>query len=138
MCRYAQFTLSSRQLNYRGFPLIFLKAFLPVLQKTFFVFLKIFQASSFTYLFRKYCVNASLVICDTLLPVRFFSAISLCSSWYGNRMRMDSDCELTGFFHTPSLLLGFKYFYSFMRFSANILNIVHSSIFVIDVFFMPI
>lgn len=24
MCRYAQFTLSSRQLNYRGFPLIFL------------------------------------------------------------------------------------------------------------------
>ena len=25
MCRYAQFTLSSRQLNYRGFPLIFLK-----------------------------------------------------------------------------------------------------------------
>ena len=27
MCRYAQFTLSSRQLNYRGFPLIFLKQF---------------------------------------------------------------------------------------------------------------
>nr|DAF43399.1 MAG TPA: hypothetical protein [Siphoviridae sp. ctEJG5] len=26
MCRYAQFTLSSRQLNYRGFPLIFLKS----------------------------------------------------------------------------------------------------------------
>ena len=25
MCRYAQFSLSSRQLNYRGFPLIFLK-----------------------------------------------------------------------------------------------------------------
>ena len=27
MCRYAQFTLSSRQLNYRGFPLIFLNLF---------------------------------------------------------------------------------------------------------------
>ena len=27
MCRYAQFSLSSRQLNYRGFPLIFLKHF---------------------------------------------------------------------------------------------------------------
>ena len=26
MCRYAQFSLSSRQLNYRGFPLIFLKS----------------------------------------------------------------------------------------------------------------
>ena len=31
MCRYAQFTLSSRQLNYRGFPLIFLNMSLPMM-----------------------------------------------------------------------------------------------------------
>jgi hypothetical protein len=60
----------------------------------FFIFKNFFRASPFTYLFRKYCVKASRVICDTLLPVRFFSAISLRSNWYGNRMRMDSPCGL--------------------------------------------
>lgn len=74
--------------------------------KTSFLFFWEKLSRRFAYLLRKYCSNASLVICDTLLPVRFFSATSFRSSCPVSRIRIDSPWEL--FFFIGSVHLYWK------------------------------
>lgn len=62
MCRYAQFTLSSRQLNYRGFPLIFLKKL---------------NQNSYALLYFSYNIKNAPVIDD--FEWKFFAVIVICS-----------------------------------------------------------